>query len=63
MDIEVRLLDVPLYPPKANMDRHDRDVCFVPCVDGSGLARRFRTLGGQKRFEDHFEVEREKLVQ
>ena len=33
MDIEVRLLDVPLYPPKANMDRHDRDVCFVPEAD------------------------------
>jgi hypothetical protein len=50
-------------PAKANMVQHDRDVCFVPCVDSSGLAMRFRTLGGQKRFEDYFEVEREKLVQ
>ena len=27
-------------PPKADIAGHDEDVRFVPCVDGSGLARR-----------------------
>src|SRR6516164_8424226 len=30
-------------PPKADMDQHGRDVHYVPCVDGSELARRIFT--------------------
>jgi hypothetical protein len=33
-------------PPKADIDRRDRHVRFVPCVDGSELARLFFTFAG-----------------
>src|SRR5215470_16975698 len=32
--------------PKADIERHDRHVRFVPCVDGSELARLFFTFAG-----------------
>jgi hypothetical protein len=32
------------YPRKADISRTSRDVCYVPCVDGSALARRIFTL-------------------
>src|SRR5262252_1509035 len=34
---------VSALPPKADMVQHDCDVRFVPCVDGSELARRIFT--------------------
>src|SRR5262252_5973682 len=33
-------------PPKADIVRLPRHVCFVPCVDGSELARLFFTFAG-----------------
>src|SRR5215831_10155783 len=33
-------------PPKADIERYDRHVRFVPCVDGSELARLFFTFAG-----------------
>src|SRR5262252_2004971 len=33
-------------PPKADIERHDLHVRFVPCVDGSELARLFFTFAG-----------------
>jgi len=33
----------PLYPLKADIASSPRHVCFVPCVDGSELARTFFT--------------------
>src|SRR5262245_50495768 len=33
-------------PPKADIERHDWHVRFVPCVDGSELARLFFTFAG-----------------
>jgi len=38
------LTGCPLYPLKADIGVTHRHVCFGPCVDGSGLARRIFTL-------------------
>jgi hypothetical protein len=35
--------------PKADMVQHNRDVRFVPCVDGSELARDIFTFGRVSR--------------
>src|SRR5215831_18885080 len=39
-------LAMSALPPKADIERHDWHVRFVPCVDGSGLARLFFTFAG-----------------
>jgi hypothetical protein len=51
-DIEDRSADVRFtpksgmsaLPPKADISCAPPDVCFVPCVDGSELARTFLTI-------------------
>jgi len=39
-----KIKPISALPPKADMDQRGRDVRFVPCVDGSELARRIFTL-------------------
>src|SRR5262245_66177601 len=39
-------LAMSALPPKADIEPHDWHVCFVPCVDGSELARLFFTFAG-----------------
>src|SRR5262245_48876734 len=41
-----RHLAMSALPPKADIERHDWHVRFVPCVDGSELARLFFTFAG-----------------
>jgi hypothetical protein len=50
------------FGSKADIEAPSSDVRFTP-ESGHWLSATGCPLGGQKRFEDHFEVEREKLVQ